>query len=139
MVAAIEERCHCGFTAGHIDSTVSGFRCSSSQQNQVVFLSKLHGTEDTNASTLTTYISQWTSSDTSITVLNLILDIDSTCPVCISSLEDLECEMMSFPTEVVAGVVGSVAILTISVTFVVAVVLIKRWRTSSNLKDQSMR
>ena len=139
MVAAIEERCHCGFTAGHIDSAVSGFQCSSSQQNQVVFRSKLYGTDDTNASTLTTYISQWTSSDTSITVLNLILDIDSTCPVCISSLEDLECEMMSFPTEVVAGVVGSVAILTISVTFVVAVVLIKRWRTSSNLKDQSMR
>ena len=51
-------------------------------------------------------------------------------------------EMRSFPTEaVVAGVVVSVVILIISVTFVVALVLIKRWRTSSNLKDQdqSMR
>ena len=140
VVAAIEERCHCGFTAGHIDSAVNGFRCCSSQHNQVVFRSKLHGTDDTNASTLTTYINQWTSSDTSITVLNLILDIDSTCPVHISSLEDLECEMRSFPTEaVVAGVVVSVVILITSVTFVVALILIKRWRTSSNLKDQSMR
>ena len=139
MVRATEERCHCGFTAGHIDSTVSGFQCSSSQQNQIVFRSKLHGTEDTNASTLISYISQWTSSDISITVLNLILDIDSTCPVRISSLRDPECdaEMRSFPTEaVVAGVVVSVVILTI---FVVAVVLIKRWRTSSNSKDQSRR
>ena len=143
MVAATEERCHCGFTAGHIDSAVSGFRCSSSQHNQVVFRSKLHGTEDTNASTLMTYIRQWTSSDTSITVLNLILDIDSTCPVRISSLSDPECEFMemrSFPTEaVVAGVVVSVVILITSVTFVVALILIKRWRTSSNLKDKSMR
>ena len=140
VVAATEERCHCEFTTGHIDSAVSGFRCSSSQRNQVVFRSKLNGTEDTNASTLTTYISQWTSSDTSITVLNLILDIDSTCPVHISSLSDPECEFRSFPTEaVVAGVVVSVVILIISVTFVVAVVLIKRWRISSNLKDQSMR
>ena len=142
VVAAIEERCHCEFTARHIDSAVSGFRCSSSQRNQVVFRSKLHGTKDTNASTLTTYISQWTSSDTSISVLNLILDIDPTCPVRISSLRDPECEFMeirSFPTEIVAGVVVSVVILIISVTFVVALVLIKRWRTSSNLKDQSMR
>ena len=137
VVAATEERCHCEFTARHIDSAVSGFRCSSSQRNQVVFRSKLHGTEDTNASTLTTYISQWTSSDTSISVLNLILDIDPTCPVRISSLRDPECG--SFPTEIVAGVVVSVVILIISVTFVVALVLIKRWRTSSNLKDQSMR
>ena len=140
MVEATEERCHCGFTAGHIDSTLSGFRCSHSQQNQVVFRSKLHGTKDTNASTLISYISQWTSSDISITVLNLILDIDSTCPVRISSLSDPKCEVVDmgpFPTEaVVAGVVVGVVILTI---FVVAVVLIKRWRTSSNLKDQSRR
>ena len=47
---------------------------------------------------------------------------------------------LSLPTEaVVAGVVVSVVILTISVTFVVALALIKRWRTTSNLKDQSMR
>ena len=143
VVRATEERCHCEFTAGHIDNTVSGFRCSSSQQNQVVFRSKLYGTKDTNASTLTSYISQWTSSDISITVLNLILDIDSTCPVHISSLRDPECEFVEirpFSTEaVVAGVVVSVVILTISVTFVVAVVLIKRWRTSFNLKVQSRR
>ena len=129
MVAATEERCHCEFTTGHIDSAVSGFRCSSSQRNQVVFRSKLNGTDDTNASTITTYINQWTSSDTSISVLNLILDIDPTCPVCISSLRDPECgfmEMRSFPTEaIVAGVVVSVVILIISVTFVVALVLIK--------------
>ena len=44
------------------------------------------------------YINQWTSSGVSITVLGLILDVDSMCPVHISSLSDPECASVNLYT-----------------------------------------
>ena len=134
-----EQLCHCGFTAGHIDHTVSGFQCSENQRNQVVFRSKLYGTVTTNASTLTNYIQQWTSSGTSIAVLGLFLDVDPTCPVHISSFSDPECAVTtpsSFPETdmlpIIAGAVaGVVIVIVIAITLIVIVAVIKRRRKSS--------
>ena len=97
MVDATEQLCHCGFTEGHIDSTASGFQCSSNQNHQVVFRSKLYGTATTNASEIITHINWWISGDVSIVVLGLILEINPTCPVLISSFSDPECQFLTSP------------------------------------------
>ena len=140
MVDRTEQLCRCGFTAGHIDHAVSGLQCSN-QLNQVVFRSNLHGTATTNASTLTNYINQWTSSGVSITVLGLILKIDSMCPVRISSLSDPECASVTdMPTTaIVAGVVATVCVIAITFIVVVVVVVVKRRRTSYELRDLNKR
>ena len=139
MVNGAEQLCRCGFTAGHIDRGVSGFRCSN-QHNQVVFRSKLNGTVTTNASTLTNYIHQWTSSGTSITVLGLILDVDSMCPVHISSFTDPECASVTdvSTTSIISGVVTAACVIAIAV-IVAVVVVIKRQRTSYELRNLNRR
>ena len=140
VVNGAEQLCRCEFTAGHIDRGVSGFRCSN-QHNQVIFRSKLNGTVTTNASTLTNYIHQWTSSGISITVLGLILDVDSMCPVHISSFTDPECVSATdvSTTSIVGGVVAAVCVIAITVIVVVVAVVIKRRRTSYELRDLNRR
>ena len=139
MVDGAEQLCHCGFTAGHIDRGVSGFQCSENQHNQVVFRSKLNGTVTTNASTLTNYINQWTSSAVSITVQGLILDVDSMCPVHISSFSDPECASVTDVSAIVGGVVATVCIIAITVIAVGIVVVVRRRRTSYELRDLNKR
>ena len=97
VVDAIEQLCNCGYTVQYIDSSGSGLRCSSNHPSQVVFRSKLYGTADTTASEVTTHINQWISGDVSIVILGLILDIDPTCPVQISSFSDPECQIATSP------------------------------------------
>ena len=137
MVENTEQLCHCGFTAGHIDHAVSGFQCSENQRNQVVFRSKLYGTMNTNASTLTNYIQQWVSSGTLIAVLGLILDVDPTCPVHISSFSDPECAVTTPSSSpgtdmlpIIAGAIAGVVIV-IAITLIVIVAIIKKRRKSS--------
>ena len=97
VVDAIEQLCNCGYTAQYIDSRGSGLRCSSNHPSQVVFRSKLYGTANTTASEVTTHINQWISDGVSIVILGLILDIDPTCPVQISSFSDPECQTATSP------------------------------------------
>ena len=141
MVDGAEQVCRCGFTARHIDRGVSGFQCVN-QLNQVVFRSKLNGTVTTNASTLTNYINQWTSSGVSITVQGLILDVDSMCPVRISSFSDPECASVTdMPTTaIVGGVVAGVCVITTTVIAIgIVVARIKRRRTSYEMRDLNRR
>ena len=155
-----EQLCHCGFTAGHIDHAVSGFQCSENQHNQVVFCSKLYGTVITNASTLTNYIHQWTSSGISIAVLGLILDVDPTCPVHISSFSDPECAITTSPGSpgtqsvtvlpihptignlfagVTAGIVFFVIAVVVIMIVVIVILVIRQLRTASyNLGNLSI-
>jgi len=150
VVDAAEQLCQCGFTAGHIDSTASGFQCSSNQNHQVVFRSKLYGTATINASEIITHINWWISGDVSIVVLGLILEIDPTCPVLISSFSDPECQLATSPpsgtsattpTEAIAaGVVVGIVIIAIAVVVVVIVVIIRRRRSASwKLRDLNER
>ena len=150
VVDAIEQLCRCGYTAQYIDSSVSGFQCSSNHPSQVVFRSKLYGTADTTASEVTTHINQWISSDVSIVILGLILDIDPTCPVQISSFSDPECLVATSPPPgtgatssagaTAAGVVVLIATITIAAVVVVIVVIIMRRRRGSwNPRDLNAR
>ena len=124
VVDATEQLCQCGFTAGHIDNTATGFQCSSNQNGQVVFRSKLYGTSTTNASEVITHISQWISGDVSIIVLGLILEINPTCPVLITSFSDPECQ---FPTSPPSGTSA-----TTSTEFVAAGVVVGRRQVATH-------
>ena len=150
VVDATEQLCHCGFTAGYIDRTVSGFQCSSKQTSQVVFRSKLYGTADTTASIVTTHINRWISAEVSVVILGLIVAIDPLCPIHISSFSDPECQVATSPLPVattitpntmnstsvphirsytetiIAGVIVGIVILAIAAAVVVIAVLIRR-------------
>jgi len=162
VVDATEQLCHCVFTEGDIDSTVSGFKCSSFQNSLVLFRSKLYGTASRTASEVITHINQWISGDVSIIVLGLILEIDPTCPVLISSFSDPECQLATSPpsgtgattsTEVPSGtntttsteaiaagvVVGIVIIAIVVVVFVIAVIITRRRSASWKLRDLNER
>ena len=154
VVDGTEQLCNCGYAAGYIDSTVSGFQCSSNQASQVVFRSKLYGTADTTASTIITHIDQWMSGEVSVVVLGLILELDPSCPVRISSFGDPECQvatitpnamnsttaplLRSYTEAIVPGIVVCIGVLAVAV--VVITVFIRRRRTaSSRLRDLGER
>lgn len=163
VVDATEQLCQCGFTAGYIDRTVSGFQCSSKQTSQVVFRSKLYGTADTTASIVTTHINRWISDEVSVVILGLIVAIDPLCPIHISSFSDPECQVATSPLPVattitpntmnstsvphirsytetiIAGVIVGIVILAIAAAVVVIAVLIKRRSTSWILRDLNER
>ena len=145
VVDAIEQLCNCGYTAQYIDSSGSGLQCSSNHPSQVVFRSKLYGTADTTASEVTTHINQWISSDVSIVILGLILDIDPTCPVQISSFSDPECQTATSPppgtgaTFAGAAAAGVVVCIVIIAIAVVVVVIVRRRRASWTLRDLNER
>ena len=87
----------------------------------------------------------------SIAVLGWILDIDSMCPIRITSLSDPMCTATTSPPPgtdsnivspthlstgaIVAGVVVVVVVIAITVTVVVIVVVIRRRRTSYGLRN----
>ena len=152
VVDKTEQLCQCGFTAGHIDHAVSGFQCSENQRNHVVFRSRLYGTVTTNASTLINHIQQWVSSGISIAVLGLILEVDPTCPVHISSFSVPECAVTTSPSSpgtesvtvspihptiesLLAGVAGGISLFVIAVVVIIIVIIvivvIRRRRTAS--------
>ena len=148
MVDKTEQLCQCGFTAGHIDHAVSGFQCSENQRNLVVFRSKLYGTVTTNASTLINHIQQWVSSGISIAVLGLILEVDPTCPVHISSISDPECAVTTPSSSpgtvmlpiIVGAVAGTGVVIVIAITLIVMAVVIKKRRKSSHgLRNLNIR
>ena len=148
MVDKTEQLCRCGFTAGHIDHAASGFQCSENQRNQVVFRSKLYGTVTTNTSTLINHIQQWVSSGISIAVLGLILEVDPTCPVHISSPSVPECAVTTSPSSpgtdtlpIIAGAVaGTGVVIVIAITLIVIAVVIKKRRKSSHgLRNLNIR
>ena len=97
VVTQVEMLCKCGFTSDHVDTDVSGFRCTNNPI-AVAFRGRLSNTEKATASELISYIQQWISNGVSISILGLIFDIDPMCTVAIEMLSDPICEEDSTAT-----------------------------------------
>ena len=101
----------------------------------VTYRAIIHGTASTTATELISQIEQWTAQGSIITVQRVVLTIDGSCTVALSSFADDECQarnidssgLSSTATGVIGGVVAMV-ILSLVLVFViiVVVVLIKR-------------
>ncbi len=125
FVAEVESHCGCGFSSMVITSP--RFRCFPESDRAVTFRATL------TDSRLLTPIQDWIQTNGFITIQNVLIEVDKTCQVQISSLADTECNTIPVGSEsstaVIGGVVGGVVIvLIIAVTVIVIAVLVFKSR-----------
>ena len=90
----INQCCQCGLS--HENITDGVFRCFSNSPQAVTFRALLHGTAKASSSKIVSRIEQWISvNDVTIPVQSVLINVDSSCIVIISSFGDRECQLNS--------------------------------------------
>lgn len=88
--------CQCGLSRENITDSV--FRCFPSSPQAVTFRALLrHGSATLSSSELAiiSCMEQWISNDITIPVQSILINVDSSCNVIISSLDERECQVTS--------------------------------------------
>ena len=122
FAAEVESHCGCGFSS--MIMTAPLFRCFPGSDRAVTFRVTL-----TN-SRLLTPIQDWIQTNGFIPIQNVLIEVDKSCPVEISSLADTECTNQptaagsSDIAAVVGGVVGVVIVVGITIVVIVIAVLV---------------
>lgn len=116
----VNQRCGCGFVQDNI--VQSGFQCFDSNLQAVTFRAALRGLSDVTSADLLTYTENWVHSEATVSVQSLRLEVDSDCPVTISSFSDSECGQ-STPEPSSSLDNGAVAGLSIAAVLVVVIAL----------------
>ena len=88
LFEAIERRCLCHFPINHLPQDY--FHCVDSP-HVMTYRSTLLETHNFNASEIIGFIQDWVSADPLITIGESQVRVQSSCPVDISSLTELEC------------------------------------------------
>ena len=120
---AIEVKSHCGCGFSSMVMTAPLFRCFPGSDRAVTFQAFL------SDSRLLTPIQDWIQTNGFIPIQNVLIEVDKSCPVQISSLADTECTNQptaagsSDIAAVVGGVVGGVVIVLIIVVGIVVIVI----------------
>ena len=115
LVLELESFCQCGFTSMNIKEP--SFQCFSGSSEAATYRAEINGRFiDT--------IAQWISEDGIIRVQMVLIRVDSSCQVAITSLGDPECIVSPGGNPaVVGGVVGAIiAVLIIAIAVVVIVI-----------------
>ena len=79
-----EKLCDCGFVRDRITDEV--FRCFPASSQRVTYRAIVHGTASATSTQLISYIEQWTAEGAIIIIDQLLLSVDASCPVAISSI-----------------------------------------------------
>ncbi len=118
----VESHCGCGFSS--MVMTAPLFRCFPGSSTAVTFRATL------TDSRLLTPIQDWIQTNGFIPIQNVLIEVDKSCQVEISSLADTECSNQPIAAgssdiaAVVGGVVGGVLIIVVGVTIVVIVIAV---------------
>ena len=114
----VESHCGCGFSSTVITAPL--FRCFPGSERVVTFRATL-----TNSKLLTP-IQDWIQTDGFIPIQNVLIEVDKSCPVQISSLADTECtnQPTAAGSSDIATVVGGVVGVVLVVGFVVVVIAV---------------
>ena len=122
----VESHCGCGFLSVVITAPL--FRCFPGSDKAVTFRATL------TDSRLLTPIQDWIQTNGFIPIQNVLIEVDKSCPVQVSSLADTECtnqptaaggsDIAAVVGGVVGGVVGVVIVLIIVVGIVVIVIAV---------------
>ena len=146
IVVNVEERCQCGFTQDQIAS--SAFKCFPASPQAVTYRAVLHGTASTTSSQLISQIEQWISGGVTISVQNVLLNVDTNCVIVIVSNHDDECGMMDDNTVmtessaiggIVGGMVAVVLILIVIIVIAVVAALFLRMRKKRQVSRSQTR
>ena len=131
IINNIDPRCGCVLNEDHF--TNRGFQCFPSSPQAVTYHAELHGTLQVSVPELIVYLEEWISSEVTISVQFLILSIDKSCTVEVSSSAEEECRARESTTglTLTTGSEGSTVMFTvdtnqfnITVTVVGVVVLL---------------
>ena len=142
----VQERCQCGFVRDRVTDEV--FRCFPASPQAVTYRAVLHGIASATSSELISHIELWTAEGAVIRIQQVLLEVDGSCDVAISSLKDEEClspfnSVNPFNSAAIIG--GTVAMAMLLLVFVAALVtaflLCKKLKTqttetSSQTKDR---
>ena len=86
--------CQCGLSRENITDSV--FRCFPSSPQAVTFRALLRcGGTTLSSSEVASCVKQWISNDIIIPVQSILINVDSSCNVVISSLDERECQLTS--------------------------------------------
>ena len=116
IINNIVPRCGCVLNEDHF--TNRGFQCFPSSPQAVTYRAELHGTLQASVPELIVYLEEWISSEVTISLQFLILSIDESCTVEVSSTSEEECrarESTTGPT-VTTGSMGSTVMTTVDDT-----------------------
>ncbi len=118
----VESHCRCGFSSMVMSAPL--FRCFPGSDRAVTFQAFL------TDSRLLTPIQDWIQTNGFIPIQNVLIEVDKSCLVQISSLADTECTTnqpvaagISDLATVIGGVVGGVVIVLIIVVGIVVIVI----------------
>ena len=139
----VEQRCQCGFTQDQI--TKSAFQCFPDSPQAVTYRAVLHGTTSAFSAEIISHIEQWVSEGVTISIQNVLINIDTNCVIEITSNRDRECGVTKESTVVtviakepsnsVGGIIGGmvsmvlICILTVVIIISVSFIFLK-WRNS---------
>ena len=99
----------------------------------MTFRAILHGGIKASSSELSSYIEQWIGNDVTIPVQSILINVDSSCMVAITSFDDGECQANSKqPTNnnllvIIGGTVTSLLLLLVLSSVVIIALLIMLW------------
>ena len=146
LVLNVEQICHCEFTRDHI--TNSAFQCFPGSPQAVTYRAVLHGTTSASNSDLILYIEQWISDSVTISIQNILINVDPSCVLVIDCVHDNECGATDQPTVVttlydtsslsnnigvaVGSTVVAVVVLSLSIAVTIVAILLFKWRKNFN-------
>ena len=137
----VEERCQCGFTVTNILKPT--FRCFVESEDAVTYRAEILGTGVASAADITSHIQDWITQGALITFYFVLIAVDSSCQVIVTSVLDPECNNPTetpqqsltpepadtqAPLALLGGVLGGVLMLVIGVLTVVTIGLVCCWR-----------
>lgn len=109
VTSNINQCCQCGLS--HENITDGVFRCFSASPQAVTFRAILQGAAKASSSEIATHIKLWISNDITIRVQSVLINVDSSCTVTISSFDDKECQLNSkqLSNDIVSPIIGGIA------------------------------
>ncbi len=123
----VEERCQCEFSMLNIIGPK--FRCFAESEDAVTYRAQISGTVTASAEDIATDVSDWLSEGPLITFDFILIAVDTSCQVVVSSFADPECipAAIEFPVgAAVGGGIGVVLLIVVSIIVLVCLCVLRK-------------
>ena len=144
LVNSVEERCRCGFSLTNVMSPT--FRCFGESEDAVTYRAEIIGTLLAPPDHVVLFIEEWLSQGALILFDIILVPLDESCQVVVTSLADPECNTptsvttvlmteatSSLPTEqsvtlavIVGGAIGGIIIVVVVALMIIIIVVLIR-------------
>ncbi len=133
---SVQERCQCEFSVANIMNPK--FRCFAESESAVIYRAQTSRTVTASAEEIATYVSDWLSEGPLITFDFILIAVDTSCQVVVSSFADPECSAAAMEFPVGAAVGGGIYFLLIVVS-IFLLVCFCAFKKRSNLHKSKSR